>query len=161
MGCGSSTAAKPSASQDDGMASAGQKEQRANSVKALTTAVVKQNVKQVGEVYDMRTMVELGRGGFGTVNVVKKMGTNDTYALKEMHGGDGDDGVLFEEMVSEINMQKSLDHPNIARIYDYFLPPEGNTTENSHMYIVMELCAGAAPERTRDAHRIERRLAEI
>jgi len=120
------------------------KAMRDNSVAALTTKVVSANTRPVGEVYDMSSMVELGRGGYGTVCVVKKLGTNDTYALKEMHGGDDDRAVYFEEMVSEINVQKSLDHPNIARVYDYFLPPEGHSGADAHMYIAMELCAGGS-----------------
>jgi len=152
MGCGGSKPAEPAGganmsnvkvqNEKEGMQN--KLQNRDASTAALTTSLVQENKLPCSAIYDMDKMVELGRGGFGTVCIVEKKGTKEKYALKEMHGGDGDSGVLFEEMVAEINVQKSLDHPNVARVYDYFLPPKGATGENDHMYIVMELCAGGS-----------------
>ena len=45
----------------------------------------------------------------------------------------------FDELRKEIDVQKKMDHPNIAKILEYFEDPKHGV-----MHIVMELCAGGS-----------------
>ena len=49
------------------------------------------------------------------------------------------DAHRFDELRSEIQVQKRLDHPNIAKIIECF-----SDADNGCMYIVMELCTGGS-----------------
>ena len=78
----------------------------------------------------------LGEGAFGKVFKVKHKISKVHRAMKliqkdkiDMHKDDEKD------LINEINVLKSLDHPNIMKVYEYF------NTQNS-FYIVSELCTG-------------------
>ena len=78
----------------------------------------------------------LGEGAFGKVYKVKHKISKVFRAMKlinkakiNMHKDDEND------LINEINVLKSLDHPNIMKVYEYF------NTSNS-FYIVSELCTG-------------------
>ena len=78
----------------------------------------------------------LGEGAFGKVFKVKHKISKVTRAMKliqkdkmEMHKEDEN------ALINEINVLKSLDHPNIMKVYEYFNTPKC-------LYIVSELCTG-------------------
>lgn len=78
----------------------------------------------------------LGEGAFGKVIKVKHKISKVARAMKiiqkdkiKMHSDEE------KAMINEINVVKSLDHPNIMKVYEYFNVPE-------YLYIVSELCTG-------------------
>ena len=78
----------------------------------------------------------LGEGAFGKVFKVRHKISKVTRAMKliikdkvEMHKEDE------KALINEINVLKSLDHPNIMKVYEYFNTPKC-------LYIVSELCTG-------------------
>jgi serine/threonine protein kinase len=91
------------------------------------------------------SVVELiGKGGFGSVFKVK-IG-NQKFAMKEIKleiseykklNGDTSTKNL-EKIISEVNIWKDLDHPNIVKYYTSFMEREKN------VYIVMELVEGVS-----------------
>ena len=56
-----------------------------------------------------------------------------TVSLDTLHGGS------IDELRREIDVQKSLDHPNIVRLFEYFEDPHQHL-----IHIIMELCTGGA-----------------
>lgn len=78
----------------------------------------------------------LGEGSFGTVFKVMHKTTKFIRAMKVI---DKKTAALSDEneknLINEINIVKSLDHPNIIKVYEYF-----NTKRR--LFIVTELCTG-------------------
>ncbi len=78
----------------------------------------------------------IGEGSFGIVFTVAHRQTGILRAMKVI---DKKSAFLDEEtessLINEINILKSLDHPNIIKIFEYF-----NT--QSKLYIISELCTG-------------------
>lgn len=59
----------------------------------------------------------IGRGAFGEVHKARNKINKEIYALKIIHK------YLYpniETLIQEIEILKTLDHPNILRIYEYF-----------------------------------------
>ena len=84
------------------------------------------------------TIQTLGEGSFGVVyKVVKKHTKPPIYrAMKKISKIQQDlDNDSELSLINEINILKSLDHPNIMKIYEYF-----NTDKD--IYIISELCEG-------------------
>lgn len=65
-----------------------------------------------------------------------------TVSLDTLGGGS------IEELRREIDVQKSLDHPNIVRLFEYF-----EDSQRHVIHIVMELCTGGALVSRMKAHR--------
>ena len=80
---------------------------------------------------------EIGHGGMGEVyRAVRADGQfKKTVAIKVVRGG-YDTKAVLERFVHERQILASLDHPNIAGLYD------GGTTEDGLPYLVMELIEG-------------------
>lgn len=80
---------------------------------------------------------EIGRGGMGEVyRAVRADGQfKKNVAIKVVRGG-YDTAAVLERFLHERQILASLDHPNIARLYD------GGTTEDGIPYLVMELIEG-------------------
>ena len=90
-----------------------------------------------GDPYEFYEEVKvLGEGSFGKVYMVRHKISRVLRAMKSIHK---DKAQLREEeekaMINEINVLKSLDHPNIMKIYEYF------NTEKC-LYIITELLTG-------------------
>ena len=60
---------------------------------------------------------ELGEGAFGRVRKVKDKKTMQLYAVKMIRKGCC---TSPEDFQKEIDILKSLDHPNIIKIYEYY-----------------------------------------
>jgi len=86
-------------------------------------------------VYQIET--EIGHGGMGEVyRAVRADGQfKKTVAIKVVRGG-YDTAAVLDRFLHERQILASLDHPNIARLYD------GGTTEDGLPYLVMELIEG-------------------
>jgi len=105
--------------------------------------------------YSLRDAEKLGSGGMGSCRTVRRRGTNQIYALKTVFA---EDKQMLEEMRQECAIQRSLDHPNIVRVYESF------EAEADAVHIVMELCSGGnLVERLRASPRglEERAAAEL
>lgn len=92
----------------------------------------------VGSVIDRYRLVkELGRGGGGRVYLAERADGQFEHrvALKVMRAG-GDSRLALERFVRERQILATLDHPNIARLFD------GGVTSDARPYLVMELIDG-------------------
>jgi len=87
--------------------------------------------------YDTSSGTVLGRGACGSVVAVRQRETNELFAMKvvalETVGG------TMDELKKEIEIQRTLDHPNICKIFETY-----EDLKHGEMYIIMELCTGGA-----------------
>jgi len=92
---------------------------------------------------------EIGHGGMGEVyRAVRADGQfKKTVAIKVVRRGHDTKAVL-ERFVHERQILASLDHPNIARLYD------GGTTEDGLPYLVMELIEGTPIDQYCEQHNL-------
>ena len=76
----------------------------------------------------------IGRGTFATVKRARNRETNEKVAVKILYKKkmEEEDILSFR---TEIEILKSVDHPNIVRIIDDF-------EDSKHYYLVMDLMAG-------------------
>ena len=92
---------------------------------------------------------ELGHGGMGSVYLVKKEGApyEKQVALKLIHKG-MDTGDVLRRFRNEGQILASLEHPNIARIYD------GGVHTDGRPYFVMERIKGEPIDVYCDKHKL-------
>lgn len=95
--------------------------------------------------YDLGLGVLLGRGANGSVIAVKNRSTQETFAMKVITLEYYDE---LAELRDEILLQSSLDHPNIAKIYEWF-----EDIETFELSIIMEHMKGGSLEAQFDAQR--------
>jgi len=78
----------------------------------------------------------LGEGSFGKVFKVSHKPSKAIRAMKVINKKDALIGNEDEAaLIKEINILKSLDHPNIIKVYEYF-------NNKRRLYIITELCTG-------------------
>ncbi len=90
--------------------------------------------RDINEFYEMKCGIELGRGISGSVKSVVHKGTGLVFACKTLDKLSLT-GEKLEELKLEIGFLKTLDHPNILRLYEYF-----ETKET--IFLIMHLCSG-------------------
>jgi serine/threonine-protein kinase len=99
---------------------------------------------------------EIGRGGMGVVYLAERDDGQfrRTVAIKVMRAGMDPDEVR-RRLEAERQILAALDHPNIARLYDGGVAPDGRP------YLVMEYVEGQPIDEYCDSHRlsVEERLA--
>jgi len=90
---------------------------------------IKQHAGNFESSYKLQKKV--GEGGFGSVYICEHIETKEQRAVKiiSIHKISKKDLALTME---EMKILASLDHPNIVKIYEYFL-------EKKNFYIVMDL----------------------
>jgi len=99
--------------------------------------VHERSIKMLKSTYDVDGGgIKLGQGAYGSVTAVRRKIDGEQFALKMVKIG-GDSDATFEEIRNEVAIQKRLDHPNIAKIYESY-----EDVPNKMMYIVMECCTG-------------------
>jgi len=114
-------------------------------VTALATHHKIDSGRTLRDAYSLRDAEKLGSGGMGSCRTVRKRGTDQIYALKTVFA---EDQQMLEEMRQECAIQRSLDHPNIVRVYESF------EAEADAVHIVLELCSGGnLVERLRESPR--------
>jgi len=111
----------------------------ASLTKTLSVVHNESSIAKMEEVYDLSNATVIGRGGNGSVSVVTRRGRPDQkFALKTIKTEELTPK-LRRELQQEIDVQKSLDHPNIVRIYESF-----EDVEKGEVFIIMELCTGGS-----------------
>lgn len=123
MGCGSTKVAK----------NAMKKITHAEELKITPETFVLSNPLSFQEVY--RIGKSLGSGAFGEVRKVIHRDTNEARAAKIFRKDLALSEASKQKLMEEINILRSLDHPNIIRIYEFF-------EDSKRFYIVMEQCNG-------------------
>jgi eukaryotic-like serine/threonine-protein kinase len=102
-----------------------------------------------GRIGAYRLIREVGRGGMGAVYLAERADSEfeKRVALKLVKRGMDTDEILLRFRY-ERQILASLEHPNIARLYD------GGATEDGRPYLVMEYVEGAPITRYCDEHRL-------
>jgi serine/threonine protein kinase/CheY-like chemotaxis protein len=78
----------------------------------------------------------LGRGGMGVVFLAKDLDLEDDVAIKVLQPSfDGNEQELLSRFKREIQLNRKIKHPNVARIHDFGMSGE-------YPYITMEYIAG-------------------
>jgi len=75
---------------------------------------------------------ELGSGAYGVVYLAIDRKTGEKRAIKAMNKDQIDDKEALE---NELAILKSLDHPNIVKLFEIY-------EHNNNIYLVTELCEG-------------------
>jgi eukaryotic-like serine/threonine-protein kinase len=91
-------------------------------------------------VGDYRILEELGRGGMGRVFKVEHAITQRLEAMKVLEGGRPDEPEQAARSLREIQLQASLDHPNIAAVHNAFWADD-------NLVLIMELIDGCSLRR--------------
>ena len=78
----------------------------------------------------------LGDGAYGQVFLVKHRITGSIRAMKVIKkGAEIFDGSNDEEVLNEINILKKMDHPNIIKIFEFYI-------DIDNYYLITEYCGG-------------------
>ncbi|CAG9313942.1 unnamed protein product [Blepharisma stoltei] len=102
-------------------------------LKVQKSAFVQHNPNPFQEIYSIGRSI--GTGAFGEVRRVVHRHANATRAAKIFRKDLAKTEEAKQKLNLEIDILKSLDHPNIIRIYEFFEDPK-------RFYIVMEHCNG-------------------
>lgn len=105
----------------------------AKNVLLLPGAFVKENENKFSDIYRLGKVV--GTGTYGEVRVCFHRENNSKRAVKIIRKDLMTSEGLRANLDKEISILRSLDHPNIIRIYEFF-------EEVKRLYIVMEYCIG-------------------
>ena len=99
--------------------------------------VVQRDGQKVYDIYDKLKF--LGEGSFGSVYKVKRKNSGNREIIRALKEISKDTMNLNEEnsqeIRNEISVLKSLDHPNIMKIYEFY-------EDDEKMYLITEFCGG-------------------
>ncbi len=106
-------------------------------IKIDTKNFIKRSYSNFYDIYEKKQL--LGEGAFGSVyKIIRKHSGNREIirALKEISKDAlNNDSASQEEFRNEIEVLKTLDHPNIMKIYEFF-------EDEKYIYIIFEFCGG-------------------
>jgi DNA-binding response OmpR family regulator len=91
--------------------------------------------RQPINVEGYRVVRKLGQGGMSRVYLAEHLATGTERVLKIVPISDGDEGETVQRFIHEFALVSSIEHPNVARIYD-----QGFTDD--YAYIAMEYFPG-------------------
>lgn len=94
---------------------------------------VQENENNFSDIYRLGKVI--GTGTYGEVRLCYHRESNSKRAVKIIRKDLMTSEVLRSNLDKEISILRSLDHPNIVRIYEFF-------EEVKRLYIVMEFCKG-------------------
>lgn len=89
------------------------------------------NAGGIRKIFDFQK--KIGAGSFGEVHLVKELRSGFIRVCKTINKDQA--AVPVEQIEAEINILKTLDHPNIIKIYDVY-------EDYNSVYIIMEYCQG-------------------
>ncbi len=95
--------------------------------------IVSQSNKKPSD--DYKRLNYLGEGSYATVYCVENRITGSKRAMKVISKGDNCNDEDDKEITNEINILRTLDHPNILKIFEFYSSKESYS-------IVTELCQG-------------------
>lgn len=78
---------------------------------------------------------KLGEGSYGTVFKVKNKDLKIHRAMKNIHGSTTNNPDKLKEIVNEIELLKTMDHPNIVKIFEFYSTKDG-------YFLITEYCSG-------------------
>ena len=81
---------------------------------------------------DFKHIDNLGQGSFGKVYAVIHQPTGMKFAAKVINKERLKSSNLFNQILNEITIMESLEHPNIVRLETYF-------ENESNIYLILEL----------------------
>jgi len=114
-------------------------------VRVKSNAFITENHHKVMEVYHLDKT--LGDGGFGQVKMVIHKPTNDVRAMKIIKKSIIRDSIEEERLFNEVEMLRSLDHPNILKLHEFM-------QDRHYYYLITEICRGGELfDRIVDKHR--------
>ena len=105
-------------------------------LKSLTESENTENIirRQLGNPYDYYEILKkIGNGTFGTVYKVRHKGTGSIRAMKVIPKNNMMNGFSDEDIIHEINILKTLEHPNIIKLYEFFI-------FKKNYYLISEFC---------------------
>lgn len=83
--------------------------------------------------YELRSV--LGKGGFAFVYNAVNIFYHMEFAVKVISPPKEGNERILRSFDAEVNALIKLDHPNVIRLYDYFM-------EDDHLFLVLEFCSG-------------------
>ena len=112
----------------------GEQQQPFEIKRVIDDILVKETKADPYTIYD--SIKKLGEGAFGSVEEVKHKISGAIRAMKiidktRMRLGSEEE----EQLINEINILKTLDHPNIMKVFEYY-------NYNNHLYIISEFISG-------------------
>mmetsp|Transcript_6765 Transcript_6765/g.14792 ORF Transcript_6765/g.14792 Transcript_6765/m.14792 type:complete len:721 (+) Transcript_6765:285-2447(+) len=134
---GSTTHKASAQSQDDPVAFAGDIDcVAAPFVSVLAPHHTRDSRRKLWSTYSIVRHGDLGGGGGGDLQILRKRATGELFALKSV---DSNGYKRLAELRQEFELQRSLDHPNIVRVYESF-----EEASPPCVRVVLELCTGSA-----------------
>ena len=103
-----------------------------NNLEINTRLIINCNNKNPKDQY--KIIKKLGKGAYGTVWKVRNINTGLFRAMKKIKKMRNNMNKI-NEIVNEIEILKNLDHPNIVKIFEFFIEADG-------YYIITEYCDG-------------------
>ena len=93
-------------------------------------------IKELKDIPEKKYIIEktLGEGSYGTVYLAQNIYTKEYVAMKKIHKTN-EDLLSDTEIMDEIKILKTLDHPDIVKLNEFY-----NTKDN--YYIINEYCPG-------------------
>lgn len=96
-------------------------------------------MSKIGDIIDGKYEIlkEVGRGGMSIVYLAMDNRLNKQWAVKEIKkkGTNSENQIVVQSLLSEANLMKRLDHPNLPRIVDII-------ENGQNIYIVMDYIEG-------------------
>ena len=87
---------------------------------------------------DYTAIRDIGQGGTGKTKLIKDETINETFVCKKYSTYYPEhQSLYYENFVNEIKILYKINHPNIVRVFSYYLYPEQSTG-----YILMEYIDG-------------------
>ena len=106
-------------------------------IKVYTQNFITKSGQKVDDTYEK--ICELGNGAFGKVYKVKRKNSGFNPIIRALKVISKDQMMVSEnaseELKSEIEILKKLDHPNIMKIYEFF-------EDEKNIYLINEFCGG-------------------
>jgi len=106
---------------------------------------IREIVGDIREKYIIGTM--LGQGSFGEVVLVTSKSTKQPRVCKTVHWEQGK--CAYEDLMKEVDILRSLDHPNIMRLFEYY------QSENYIQMIMEPIFGGSLSQLVRELYQDE------